>query len=554
MNLTRISFLFYILLLSFVSINAQNSAPQGWWRMDAKTNNFNGVSIEKAYQTILKGKTSRNVIVAVIDSGVDTKHEDLKSVIWVNKDEIPENGIDDDKNGYIDDINGWNFLGNKNGKNVEHETLEVTRLYAKYKPKFENANRDKLSKKDKKLYDKYLTYKEEVEKKQTSAQKQLDEFNSYAPFVISALEAFGEFMDGKPLTEENLSDIKTEDLSPEAQQGFAIFQNIKEQGLDLKSVDEIIEIFDQEGDYYRGRAKFMYNPDYDSRTIVGDNYADSYEKGYGNNDVIASDPMHGTHVAGIIGADRKNDLGIKGIAENVQIMPIRILADGDERDKDVANAIIYAVDNGASVINMSFGKGHAWDKKAVDKAVKYAQKKDVLLVHAAGNDGKDNDTTENYPNDSYVKKRFLRKNKVKYVKNWIEVGASSWEKGERIAAPFSNYGAKQVDVFAPGVQIYSTTPDNNYANQQGTSMASPVVAGVAAVLRSYYPALTAEQVKDIIMKSSTPVADQVIKPGTDDEKVTFKSLGQTGGLINAYEALQLAAKTKGKKKISSPKA
>lgn len=554
MNLTRISLFFYIFMLSIVSINAQDSVPNGWWRMDAKMDNFNGVSIEKAYKTILKGKASQTVIVAVIDSGVDANHEDLKNVMWVNKGEIAGNGIDDDKNGYIDDINGWNFLGNKNGENVIHETLEVTRLYAKYKPKFENANRKKLSKKDKKLYDKYLTYKEEVEKKQKSAQKQLDEFNGYAPFLIGALEAFGKSMEGKSLTKENLDNIKTEDLSPEELQGLSIFQNVQGQGLAVESVDEIIDIFKQEGDHYRGKAKYMYNPDYDSRTIVGDNYADSYEKGYGNNDVIASDPMHGTHVSGIIGADRKNDLGIKGVANNVQIMAIRILADGDERDKDVANAIIYAVDNGASVINMSFGKGHSWDKKAVDKAVKYAQKKDVLLIHAAGNDGKDNDSTENYPNDSYVKKRFLRKNKVKHVKNWIEVGATSWEKGEKIAAPFSNYGADKVDVFAPGMQIYSTTPDGTYQNQQGTSMASPVVAGVAAVLRSYYPALTAEQVKDIIMKSSVPIGGQVIKPGTDDEKVSFKSLGQSGGLINAYEALLLAAKTKGKKKVSPPKA
>ncbi len=554
MNLTRISLFFYIFMLSIVSINAQDYAPQGWWRMDAKLDNYHGVSIEKAYETILKGKSSQTVIVAVIDSGVDAEHEDLKNVMWVNKSEITGNGIDDDKNGYIDDIHGWNFLGNKNGKNVEHETLEVTRLYAKYKPKFDKANRDKLSKKDKKLYDKYLTYKEEVEKKQKSAQKQLDEFNSFAPFVISSLEAFGQSMDGKPLTKENLEKVNTEDLDPEAQQGFAILQNVLSQGLEVENVQEIIDIFSEEGDYYRGRAEFMYNPDYDSRTIVGDNYADSYEKGYGNNDVIASDPMHGTHVAGIIGADRTNDLGIKGVADNVKIMAIRILADGDERDKDVANAIIYAVDNGASVINMSFGKSHSWDKKAVDKAVKYAQKKDVLLIHAAGNDGKDNDTTENYPNDSYMKKRFLRKSKEKFVKNWIEVGAASWEKGEKIAAPFSNYGAEKVDVFAPGMQIYSTTPDNTYQNQQGTSMASPVVAGVAAVLRSYYPALTAEQVKDIIMESVVPIGGEVIKPGTDDEKVSFKSLGQAGGLINAYEALQLAAKTKGKKKLSSPKA
>ncbi|MDG1432892.1 MAG: S8 family peptidase [Saprospiraceae bacterium] len=543
MNLTRISLIICIFLSSIVSINAQNSAPQGWWRMDTKMDNYNGVSIEKAYDTILKGKTSQKVIVAVIDSGVDAKHEDLKNVMWINKGEIAGNGIDDDKNGYIDDIYGWNFLGNKNGKNVEHETLEVTRLYAKYKSKFDNANRDKLSKKDKKLFDNYLKYKEEVEKKQKSAQKQLDDFNGYAPFVINALEAFGKSMDGKPLTDENLSSVVPDELSPEEKQGFDILKNVQAQGMAVEKVEDIIDMLNQEGNHYKGRAEFMYNPDYDSRKIVGDNYSDSYEKGYGNNDVIASDPMHGTHVAGIIGADRTNDIGIKGIADNVQIMAIRILADGDERDKDVANAIIYAVDNGASIINMSFGKAHAWDKKAVDKAVKYAEKNDVLLVHAAGNDGKDNDSTENYPNDSYTKKRFLRKNKTKYVNNWIEVGAASWEKAEKIAAPFSNYGAKNVDVFAPGMQIYSTTPDGTYQNQQGTSMASPVVAGVAAVLRSYYPSLTAEQVKNIIMESSVPISDMVIKPGTKDEKVPFKNLGQSGGLINAYEALQIAANT-----------
>jgi cell wall-associated protease len=416
-------------------------------------------------------------------------------------------------------------------------------LYAKYKSKFDNANRDKLSKKDKKLFDNYLKYKEEVEKKQKSAQKQLDDFNGYAPFVINALEAFGKSMYGKPLTDENLSSVVPDELSPEEKQGFDILKNVQAQGMAVEKVEDIIDMLNQEGNHYKGRAEFMYNPDYDSRKIVGDNYSDSYEKGYGNNDVIASDPMHGTHVAGIIGADRTNDIGIKGIADNVQIMAIRILADGDERDKDVANAIIYAVDNGASIINMSFGKAHAWDKKAVDKAVKYAEKNDVLLVHAAGNDGKDNDSTENYPNDSYTKKRFLRKNKTKYVNNWIEVGAASWEKAEKIAAPFSNYGAKNVDVFAPGMQIYSTTPDGTYQNQQGTSMASPVVAGVAAVLRSYYPSLTAEQVKNIIMESSVPISDMVIKPGTKDEKVPFKNLGQSGGLINAYEALQIAAKT-----------
>jgi len=553
MKFTSLSLLFFIFTLSISQVFGQTTTPKDWWLMDNAQDNFNGVSIEKAYKTVLKNKKSKTVIVAVIDSGVDAEHEDLKSVMWVNRGEIPNNGIDDDKNGYVDDINGWNFLGGKNG-NVEHETLEVTRLYAKYRKKFENANKDKLSKKDKKIYDKWVKWKEEVNKKQKSAQKALDEYNGYAPMVIGSLKAFGEAMGDKPYTDENIDALNPDSLDMATQQGIGIFKNVKAQGIEVESVDDIVSMLESEGNYYKGRANYMYNPDYDSRDIVGDNYADSYEKGYGNNDVIASDPHHGTHVAGIIGADRKNDLGIKGVANDVEIMAIRILADGDERDKDVANAIIYAVDNGASVINMSFGKGHAWDKKAVDKAVRYAEKKDVLLVHAAGNDGKDNDATENYPNDTYKKRVFFKK-RTRHVKNWLEVGASSPEKGESIPAPFSNYGESNVDIFAPGMKIYSTTPDNTYENSQGTSMASPVVAGVAAVLRSYYPELTAAQVKDIIMKSSVPVSAQVIKPGTDDEKVTFKKLSQSG-LINAYNAIQLAEKTKGKKKIkkSKPKA
>ena len=551
MKLSSYSLLFFIFMLSFAQLSAQSSTPKDWWLMDDKTDNYNGVSIEKAYQSILKDKKSRTVVVAVIDSGVDSKHEDLKSVMWVNRDEIPENGIDDDKNGYVDDIHGWNFLGGKNG-NVEHETLEVTRLYAKYKSKFDTADRSKLSKKDKVLFDKYQGYKKEVEEKRKKATQQLEEFNGFAPFVIMSLKAFGEEMGDTPLTPENLAAVKVEDLDEKSQQGYAILQNVMGQGMAVESVNDVVSMLEEEGDYYRGRAEYMYNPDYDSRSIVGDNYADSYEKGYGNNDVIANDPMHGTHVAGIIGADRTNDLGIKGVADNVEIMAIRILADGDERDKDVANAIIYAVDNGASVINMSFGKGHSWDKKAVEKAVRYAMKKDVLLVHAAGNDGKDNDSTENYPDDTYKKKGLFR-TRTKKVNNWIEVGAASYEKGERIAAPFSNYGVENVDVFAPGMAIYSTTPDNTYQSQQGTSMASPVVAGVAAVLRSYYPALTAEQVKDIIMKSSVPVSGQVVQPGSEDIRVPFKMLSQSG-LLNAYNALKLAEKTEGKKKLKAPKA
>lgn len=299
-------------------------------------------------------------------------------------------------------------------------------------------------------------------------------------------------------------------------------------------------------DYFAGQAEYNYNPDLEVRSIVGDNYADSYERYYGNNDVKGPDAFHGTHVAGIIGATRGNGIGIDGLADNVKIMGVRAVPDGDERDKDVANSIIYAVDNGASVINMSFGKGYSWDKKAVDKAVKYAQKHDVLLIHAAGNDGQNNDVTNNFPRAEYEKRGLFGPKKAK---NWIEVGALSWKDGEDMVARFSNYGKKNVDLFAPGVQIYSTAPDNEYKNASGTSMASPVVAGVAAVIRSYYPRLTAEQVKDVLMSTTVMTKDAKVKtPGTG-ELVPFSELCVSGGVVNAYEAAKKAATVKGKKKL-----
>ncbi|NNE26532.1 MAG: S8 family serine peptidase, partial [Saprospiraceae bacterium] len=257
-------------------------------------------------------------------------------------------------------------------------------------------------------------------------------------------------------------------------------------------------------------------------------------------------------VAGIIGAVRNNDIGIDGVANNVRIMSVRTVPDGDERDKDVANAIKYAVDNGAHIINMSFGKGFSWNESIVEEAIKYAEKKDVLLVHASGNDGKNNDTSDNFPNDTYKGKGFLFfKAKEKNYKNWIEVGALSYMSDAEVVAPFSNYWLEEVDIFAPGMEIFSTIPDNEYQMSQGTSFAAPIVAGVAAVLRSYFPSLTAVQVKDILMNSVTPINTEVIIPGTMDEMAPFSTLSVSGGAVNAEQAVNMAKTVKGKKKIKN---
>lgn len=532
----KFKFVLYAGMLAFsTNMMAQDAAPENWFNLDPARDRVPGVSTEKVYQEILKGfSPKKTVVVAVIDSGVDPMHEDLKDVMWVNTDEIPGNGKDDDKNGYIDDVHGWNFIGGKDGKNISHDNLEITRLVAKYKKQFEGKNPSDLSGKERKLYEKYKKLEEDVKKE---AEKGKTNYDKYIG-VYEALVKLKKEFSGKEVTAEKLENYETSD--PTMQQAIGIATNAVSNG---GSLDGLVEDLKGYTEYLEAKFKYHYNVDFNPRSIVGDNYNDINEKNYGNNDVKGPDAAHGTHVAGIIAAARGNGVGMEGVANNVRIMSVRAVPDGDERDKDVANAIIYAVDNGASIINMSFGKGYAWDKEAVDKAVKYAESKDVLLVHAAGNDAKSNDKTDNFPSDKFAKAGFFSK---KRAKNWIEVGALSWKWGEKAPATFSNYGSKNVDVFAPGVDIYSTTPDQGYASFSGTSMASPVTAGVAAVLRSYFPDLTAEQVKGIIMDSVVPVHNQVIKPGTE-ELVDFSELSVTGGVVNVYKAVEKAAKTKGKK-------
>lgn len=533
----KIKFSFFLCFLLVQSlVMAQDNAPKDWFHLDPATDNVPGTKSKKTYETLLQGKKSETVIVAVIDSGVDYNHEDLKEIMWVNVDEIPSNGIDDDKNGYIDDIHGWNFIGGKDGKNIHQEALELSRLVAKYNKKYENVDESKLSKKEKKEYEKYKKMKQEI----TDERNKIHQQSMGIVVYMEALETLKKLTGKNDFTVEDLEKIQTDDES--VTQSIEMVSGTLSKGY---TVAELEEEVNGANEYFKTRLEYYYNPDFDPRNIVGDDYSNPDQRDYGNNDVQGPDADHGTHVAGIIGAVRNNGVGMDGIADNVRIMSVRCVPDGDERDKDVANAIRYAVDNGAQVINMSFGKSYGWDKDAVDRAVKYAQKHDVLLVHAAGNDGSNNDLGNNFPNDVYAKKGLFKPKKAKV---WVEVGALNWKGGEKSAASFSNYGKENVDIFAPGVEIYSTTVGSEYASFQGTSMASPVVAGTAALLRSYFPNLTATQVKEIIMQSATPQNISVVKPGTKDEKVKFSELSVSGGILDAYKAVETASKTKGKKK------
>ncbi len=513
-------------------------APENWFNLDPSKDGVRGVSTEVAYNTLLKGKTSRTVVVAVIDSGIDIEHEDLKDIIWVNTGEIPNNGKDDDGNGYVDDIHGWNFIGGANGKHVIYDTYELTRVYKTMTAEFDGkSEEDVKGKANKARYAEYLKIKENYE---TASKKAAGQY-AQIKMILNATNVIKAALGNKAFDATNVTAIANDENAVEAtKQAAQVILNLMKNGLTEEDFNGI-------GKYeeaYKERVEYGYNLDYNPRTIIGDNYENVAERYYGNNDVEGPFAEHGTHVAGIIGAVRGNGIGMDGVADNVKIMVLRVVPNGDERDKDIANAIMYAADNGASVINMSFGKGYSPYESVVENAIKYAMKKDVVLVHAAGNSAENNDTDANFPNDLLGKKQ-------KEAANWLEIGASNWGEDGNDLATFSNYGKEQVDIFAPGVDLYATVPQSSYESMSGTSMASPVVAGVAALLRSYYPTLTAAQIKQIIIESAVVVEGEVNKPGSD-EMVSLSELSKTGGVINVVEAVKLAEKTKGKKKIAKP--
>ena len=547
--------LFNVLILVIVAFvnNYAQQVERDWFFGKPDGDNF-GISIHQAYETFSNIHKANPVVVAIIDSGIDAEHEDLAENMWVNPGEIAGNNQDDDKNGYVDDIHGWNFIGGPDGQNVGPDTYEAARVYGSLKYKYENAVPEKLQKGQKAEYDTYVRAKEIVEKEINSAKNKLTQIDNIEAKVRDAFGALDNALGGNKLTPEGLDTLQTG-----GDEKLTLAKNIVNQYLmngDEKDYEVIKKTVysDIEDDRktFKEKLEFAYNPDFDPRkTIVKDNYSDVQEKYYGNNNVEGPDATHGTHVAGIVGAIRGNEFGGEGVATQVRLMSVRAVPDGDERDKDVANAIRYAVDNGATVINMSFGKGFSPNKSLVDEAVKYAEKKDVLLVHAAGNSAQNNDEITNYPNANYEKKVGFIFKKKKRAKNWIEVGALHYKKAPDLVAPFSNYGKNEVDLFAPGVRIYSTIPDNKYAPLQGTSMASPVVAGVAALIRSNFPSLTAEQVKEAIVNSVVRVDDEVFIPGSKTEKTKFSNLSASGGVVNVHGAMMYASKMKGKKKVKT---
>jgi cell wall-associated protease len=523
--------LFTSIFFLLLNASAQQNILQGWHLKDKTNDGYYGISLEQAYRFLAANHLkSTPIIVAVLDSGIDTTHEDLKPVLWVNSKEIPGNHKDDDGNGYADDVHGWNFLGNADGRNMNEASSEWIRVYWRYKAKYEGVrlNPDSLSGEQRYEYAMWQKARsgvvgQGIKEEELNNLKKVSETAAFCDSVLSVHFA------GKEYTQKDLADYKPQDelekqikaylldvfkLTPQSQ--------IKNTMLisDLKSYVT--------GEQRRAMGDKIPPVEYHI-DITGDDEKNLQTKYYGNTDIQAATPLHGTHVSGIIAAVRNNGIGMDGIADNVKIMMVRTTPDGDEYDKDIALGIRYAVDNGAKIISMSFGKSLSPDKKFIDDAVRYAASKDVLLVQGAGNSKRNIDAFDNFPNPKYFLTDSL-------ADNWITTGASD---ANGMAADFSNYGVKAVDVFAPGVAIYSTSPANKYVSLDGTSMATPVVSGVAALIRSYFPGLTAAEVKNIIEQTVVMPAEKTLKPGTTD-KLLMNGLCKSGGIVNAFNAVKLA--------------
>jgi subtilisin family serine protease len=514
-------------LLISTAVYSQNESLKGWHLKDPSEGIY-GVGAEKAYE-LLKDRKPKKVIVAILDSGVDTDHEDLKSNIWVNPNEIAGNGIDDDKNGYVDDVNGWNFLGNAEGINMNEANLEITRIYRNLVPRFQEVESPKdVAKQDQADYERFKNAEAEILKELNETANEFAQIDGFVTVYTAAdSAAVAELGEGYSAESVLSWSPETDDLK--------LYQSILA-GL-TQDPNFSKAALEKYHNYLQEKLEYHYNPRFVDRSLIGDDPDNMEERFYGNNNVSAPHDDHGTHVAGIVGAVSGNGIGMDGICQNVELMILRTVPNGDEFDKDVANAIRYAADNGANIINMSFGKAYSPNFKEVQQAIKHAEEKGVLMIHAAGNDAENLDKAANFPDPNYVFQKAP-------CATWLTIGASSSTGDEHLVGVFSNYGKKSVDLFSPGVQVYSTKPNNTYEFEDGTSMAAPVVSGVAALIKSYFPEITAVQLKELLLESSNKYPKlMVLLPDPEykqSKTAKFKKLSANGGVVNAYNAAKLA--------------
>lgn len=516
----------------FSSVDSIHDKVLNWYNLDPVTDNIQGAAVDRTYNEILLTRVPRKkIVVAVIDGGVDIDHGDLGEKIWKNEDEIPDNHLDDDHNGYIDDLYGWNYLGNSAGENVHYENYEYVRAYKKYDSLYRDIKSiGDVPPAEQNDYKYYLTSRKKYQEELKKAKEEKETIDFFENAFDEAACIVKTYLCKDTLIRSDLDSLETGIDS--VQNSVTILTYLYSNGLTPEALREYSE-------HNKDLLNKKLNPEMNYRAILSDDPSDILDRDYGNNDVKGPTPEHGTFVSGIIAAARNNGEGINGIADNTEIMVLRAVPDGDEYDKDIALAIRYAVDNGANIINMSFGKSFSPNKQFVDEALRYAENNNVLVVHSAGNDASNIDKTVQYPSRTFSDGTL--------ASNFITVGATAENRDDSFVADFSNYGRKNVDLFAPGVDMVSLYPENKYNSGSGTSFSGPVVSGVAALVWSYYPELKASEIKDILLQSVTRYAHLKVQYPTDEGKknkmVQFNRLSQTGGTVNAYNAMLLAEKT-----------
>ncbi len=500
---------------------------KNWHFKDIIKDTIPGISLERVYDELLENKTGKDVIVAVIDMEVDIHHKELQGKIWTNLKEIFNNNIDDNQNGYIDDIHGWNFLGNAKGENNRFVNYEYTRILKKLNPEFKDKKAEEIISKDSVTF---LIYKKTLKKyneKMVFAKEDLDYANMIFNSMTESKMAISNYLKNEDYSIKKLDNLKL--IYPEdkeLQEYISRLIGFTKNGYTQQYIDNY-KLNAEE------RINKLLNLEYDDRIIQGDDSDNISDLDYGNNILNANIDFfdHGTKMAGII-----SNIGLKG---EIKIMPLSISSYGDEHDKDIALAIRYAVDNGAKVINMSFAKQFSLYPEWVEEAFIYAEKNNVLLINSAGNNGVylDDESIFLFPNDH----NYFKEDEVS--NNFLKVGSSGKILDKSFKLSYSNYGKKEVDVFAPGKNIYTTLPNNKYTNKSGgTSSATAITSGVAALIFSYYPNLKAHQVKKIIMDSGVEYAIEVSTPTKEDKNKTtpFNQLSKSGKVVNAYNALIMA--------------
>lgn len=529
----------------------QDDSLNNWFQKDELRDSIPGISLDKWYKQNKKVAKAKEIIVAVIDTKIDLKHEDLENQIWINTKEIANNGIDDDGNGFIDDVNGWNFLGYSNGGYIKWGNNEFVRIIRKWASVFKDKTAAQLSKNELNQFKEYQRAQLRFETETKFYKNWLRSLQYLIQVYPSVKDTLKHYFQKEDYTNQKLDSLyqkhKINDKSFRSRRD----DNDKDLGalIDYMRVslgsnqNTLTDLKDQESQL-NSIVNECLNLEFNERHFIND---DIYVA-KGNNEIVNTTKKeqtienHSTLVSGIMAADRTNDIGIKGITHHTKIMPLVICNNADEHDNDIAAAIRYAVDNGAKVINMSFGKEFSLYKNRVIDAYKYAEKHDVLLVHAAGNNSFDVDENPYYPSDVDYE------NPDEVVENFISVGSISQKIDSSFVSEFSNYGKKNVDLFAPGDKIYTTTAGNSYAYDSGTSLAAPMVSGTAALIWSYYPKLTAKEVKQIILESGTAYDLEVLIPGGEGKKAKFSELSKSGKVLNVYNAMQLAGKVSKKKR------